>query len=97
MGATDPKTGHVIPIQTCRTRPNFATVLYPVTRYSICYGHLEPGSVMKGSEMGRVLCLDFTGSSLNYITFTLDEHDEYEIDPVLAESNFVWKTEMLES
>ncbi|CAG2011626.1 unnamed protein product [Fusarium graminearum] len=97
VGATDPKTGRVIPIQTHKAEPNFTTVFYPQPRYYIRYGNFELGSVVKKFEMGRVLCLDFTGTSLKDVAFTLDEHDEYQIDPAKVESSFVWKSEIFES
>ncbi|PTD05057.1 hypothetical protein FCULG_00000102 [Fusarium culmorum] len=94
VGVRDSKTGQVVPIQTCRAQPNYATIFYPVARYYICYGNLEGGSVVKKFEIGRVLSLEFTGSSHHNMTFTLDEHDEYQIDPAMAESNVVWKSDM---
>ncbi|EKJ72055.1 hypothetical protein FPSE_07797 [Fusarium pseudograminearum CS3096] len=93
VGATDPTNGAVIPIQTYRARPNVTTVLYPVVKYYICYGHFEPGSVVQKAEMGRYLSLDFTGASVNDVTFALDEHNDYQIDPSLAGSNLQWKSE----
>ncbi|EHK22034.1 uncharacterized protein TRIVIDRAFT_91371 [Trichoderma virens Gv29-8] len=93
VGATDPKTKTVIPIQTYKAQPNVTTVLYPVVKYYVAFGHYEPGTVVKKTEMGKVLILDFTGISLNDVTFTLNDHNEYIIDPALAESNLVWSTE----
>lgn len=87
----------MIPIQTNKAEPNFTTVFYPQPRYYICYGNFEPGSVVKKFEMGRVLCLDFTGTSLKDVAFTLDEHYEYQIDPAMVESSFLWKSEIFES
>ncbi|KAM0295339.1 hypothetical protein ACHAPM_010866 [Fusarium culmorum] len=58
---------------------------------------MNKGSVVQKPEMGRVLSLDFTGSSPNIVTFTLDEHNEYQIDPAMTESSAVWRPEIFGS
>ncbi|KAF7536254.1 hypothetical protein G7054_g4668 [Neopestalotiopsis clavispora] len=80
VGARDPETGEVVPIQTYRAQPNFSAVLYPVVKYYIAFGNYEPGTIVNKAELGRVLSLDFTGISLNDVTFTLNDRNGYEIE-----------------
>ncbi|KAK2026630.1 hypothetical protein LX32DRAFT_565831 [Colletotrichum zoysiae] len=93
VGAKDPKTGEVIPIQTYKAQPNITAVLYPVVKYYIAFGNYTPGTVVKMSEMGRVLSVDFTGISLNDVTFTLNDHNDYILDPAQEGKGLKYKTD----
>ncbi|KAM7194151.1 hypothetical protein V8F20_008071 [Naviculisporaceae sp. PSN 640] len=95
VGAKDPISGEVVPVQTYKARPHLTTVLYPEAKYYICLGNYEQGTVVDMAEMGRVLLLDFTESSVKDVTFTLNERNEFVADPTLEGHDLAWSSTRL--
>ncbi|KAF5966208.1 hypothetical protein FBULB1_11754 [Fusarium bulbicola] len=91
VGAKDPKSGEIIPIQTYRARPNVVSQIFPRVKYYIAFGNYEPGSIIAMNQLGNVLEVDFTTAVPNMCTFTLDATNNYVPDAGIVNSGIKWR------
>jgi hypothetical protein len=91
VGAKDPKSGDIIPIQSYRARPNVVSQIFPRVKYYIAFGNYEPGSIIAMNQLGNVLEVDFTTAVPNSCTFTLDSTNSYVPDANIVNSGIKWK------
>ncbi|KAK1995815.1 hypothetical protein LX36DRAFT_659223 [Colletotrichum falcatum] len=91
IGAKDPKSGDIIPIQSYRAQPNVISQIFPRIKYYVAFGHYEPGTIVSMAELGQVLEIDFTGAPGHNALFTLDTNNNYEADPKVNQTGIKWK------
>jgi hypothetical protein len=92
IGAKDPKSGEVIPVQSYKAQPNVISQIFPKIKYYIAFGHYKPGSIVSLSELGAVLEVDFTGAPGHDATFVLNNTNSYVADPSMnSNSGIKWK------
>ncbi|KAF5687278.1 hypothetical protein FCIRC_2407 [Fusarium circinatum] len=91
VGAQDPRSGKIIPVQTYRAKPNVVSEIFPRSKYCIAFGDYEPGSVVNMNQLGNVLEVDFTNAVSNSCTFTLDASNNYVPDANLNNSGIHWR------
>ncbi|KAF5622967.1 hypothetical protein F52700_10279 [Fusarium sp. NRRL 52700] len=91
VGARNPESGDIIPIQTYRTKPNALSQVFPRSKYYIAFGNYEPGSIVNMNELGNVLEVDFTTAVRNSCSFTLDANNNYVPDGNLDNYGIKWR------
>lgn len=89
IGAKDPKTGNVVPIQTYVAKGGMNQQLFPKAIYYVCYGDYEPGTIVDRQGVGQVLTVDFTDASLKDAKFTLNNSGVY-VDGNVENSGIVF-------
>jgi hypothetical protein len=89
IGAKDPKSGNVVPIQTYIAKGGMNQQLFPKAVYYVCYGDYEPGTIVDRMGVGQVLTVDFTDASLKDAKFTLNNSGSY-VDGNVENSGIVW-------
>ncbi|KAM0541340.1 hypothetical protein ACHAPJ_013288 [Fusarium lateritium] len=91
IGAKDPRSGEIVPVQTYKAQPNVFSQIFPKIKYYIAFGHFEPGAIVSMAELGQVLEVDFTGAPGHEATFTLDTNNNYKPDDKVAATGIKWR------
>ncbi|KAF2825092.1 hypothetical protein CC86DRAFT_295274 [Ophiobolus disseminans] len=90
IGAKDPKSNDVVPIQTYVAKGGMNLKIYPKPIYHVCYGDYEPGTIVDRQGVGQVLTVDFSDASLRDAKFTLNNSGSY-VDGNVKNSGIVFK------
>ncbi|KAK4185481.1 hypothetical protein QBC35DRAFT_516875 [Podospora australis] len=78
IGAKDPSTDEVVPVQTYPAKPAEVSQLFPKPKYYIASGSNQPGSIIETMKIG------------NEATFTLDSKGQYVPGKMVTGSGIIW-------
>ncbi|CAI4215371.1 unnamed protein product [Parascedosporium putredinis] len=93
LGAIDPVTGNVVPVETFAAMPKTTSQIYPKPVYTVFTGRVKNDTTISEKEFGSLLRVDFSNATIREAIFTLDACNQYVPSPRMKSSGITYSVD----